>query len=90
VIILCFGLAGGIIGRTKGSSFVVWFLVAAIVPVIGLMAAILYRVEDDEPRQRCPGCGRICMAYDALCVGCGTELEFTDEIELLPPASHTR
>src|SRR5689334_5559640 len=87
-IALAFGLAAGIIGRTKGSSFIVWFLIGAIVPLIGLAAAILYRFETDEPRQRCPGCGRICMAYDALCVRCGTELELTDDTELLAPASH--
>lgn len=90
VIAISFGLAGGIIGRAKGSSFVIWFLIATIVPVIGLAAAILYRVESDEPRQVCPGCGRICMLYDAICVRCGTELELTDETELVAPASHVR
>ena len=85
-----FGLAGGIIGKTKGSSFVVWFLIAAILPFIGVIAALLYRVEDNELRQRCPGCGRVCMAYDALCVRCGTELELTDETELLAPASQSQ
>ena len=87
-ICIGFGLAGGIVGKGKGSSFVVWFLISAILPFIGLIAALLYRVEDNEPRQRCPGCGRICMAYDALCVRCGTELELTDETELLAPVSH--
>lgn len=90
VVAISFGLAAGIIGRAKGSSFFIWFLIAAVVPVIGLAAAILYRVESDEPRQRCPGCGRVCMAYDALCVRCGTELELTDETELLAPASQSR
>jgi hypothetical protein len=90
VIIFFFGLAGGIIGRAKGSSFFIWFLIAAIVPVIGVVAAVLYRVEDNEPRQRCPGCGRICMAYDAICTGCSTELEFSDDTELLPPVSQSR
>ena len=86
-IALAFGLAGGIVGKLKGSSFVLWFLIALIVPVLGLLAAILYRFEDEEPRQRCPGCGRICMAYDAICVRCGYELDYNDETELLAPPS---
>ena len=78
VIALSFGLAGGIVGRLKGSSFFIWFIVSAVVPVIGLLAAVAYRSERDELRRRCPTCGRVCMLYDALCVRCGTELEFPD------------
>ena len=33
IICLFFGLAGGIVGRMKGSSFLLWFLISAIVPV---------------------------------------------------------
>ena len=73
---MCFGLAGGIVGRLKGSSFFIWFLISAIVPVIGLLAALAYRVERDELRRQCPQCGRLCKLYDALCVRCGAELEF--------------
>jgi hypothetical protein len=90
VIAFSFALAAGIVGRAKGSSFFIWFVIGGLVPLIGLAAAVLYRVESDEPRQRCPGCGRICMAYDALCVRCGTELELTDDTELLAPASHSK
>ena len=78
VIALSFGLAGGIVGRIKGSSFFIWFIVSAVVPVIGLLTAIVYRSERDEPRRRCPTCGRVCKLHDALCVRCGTELEFPD------------
>lgn len=77
VIAFFFGLAGGVVGRLKGSSFFVWFLIAAIVPFVGLIAAILYRGEVDEPRRQCPRCGKTCMLYDALCTRCGMELEFT-------------
>jgi hypothetical protein len=79
VIALSFGLAGGIIGKIKGSSFFIWFVVAGVVPVIGLVTAIAYRSERDELRRRCPGCGRVCKLHDALCVRCGTELEFPDQ-----------
>ena len=80
-----FGLAGGFVGRAKGSSFVLWFLISGIVPFLGLAAAVLYRVERDEPRRACPGCGRVVFLYEALCTNCGTELEYTDEV--LPPES---
>ncbi len=85
VIAFFFGLAGGVIGKVKGSSFVLWFLVSAIPPFAGVLAAILYRVERDEPRRVCPGCGRVVKLYDALCTRCGTELEYTDEV--IPPES---
>jgi hypothetical protein len=78
IICLFFGLAGGVIGRIKGSSFLLWFLIAAIPPFIGLLAAIMYRVEDDEPRRRCPTCGKVVPVYDALCTRCGTELEYPE------------
>ena len=73
-----FGLAGGIVGRLKGSSFFLWFAISAIVPFVGLAAAVLYRVESDELRRVCPGCGRLVKLHDAVCTRCGTELEFPD------------
>lgn len=78
VICFFFGLSGGIIGRAKGSSFVIWFLISAILPVIGLIAALAYRNDRDELRRQCPGCGRVVKLHDALCTRCGTELEFPD------------
>jgi uncharacterized BrkB/YihY/UPF0761 family membrane protein len=80
VIAFCFGLAGGIVGKIKGSSFMLWFLISAVVPFIGLMAAIAYRYEREEPRRECPKCGRITKAYDALCTRCGEELEFPEQL----------
>ena len=78
IIALFFGLAGGMVGRLKGSSFLLWFLISAILPFLGLLAALLYRNERDELRRRCPGCGRVVKLHDALCTHCGTELEFPD------------
>ena len=65
-------------GRMKGSSFLVWFLISGLVPFFGLLAAVFYRREDRELRRRCPECGRILKIYDAICVRCGTELEFPE------------
>jgi hypothetical protein len=78
VIMLFFGLAGGIVGRIKGSSFFVWFLISGLVPFLGLLTAIFSRSETGELRRQCPGCGRIVKLHDALCTSCGTELEFPD------------
>jgi hypothetical protein len=78
VIALFFGLAGGMVGRLKGSSFLLWFLISAVLPVLGLAGALLYRFETEELRRQCPGCGRVCMLYDAICTRCGMELEFPD------------
>ena len=78
VIALSFALAGGLVGRMKGSSFFIWFLISGVLPVIGLVGALLYRTERDELRRQCTGCGRIVKLHDALCTRCGTELEFPD------------
>jgi hypothetical protein len=78
VILLFFGLAGGIVGRMKGSSFFIWFLVSFCVPFIGLLTAVLYRYENRELRRQCPECGRVIKLQDTVCTACGAELEFPD------------
>ena len=85
VICVFFGLAGGIVGRVKGSSFFIWFLVSAFVPIVGLVAAILYRPEGNESRRRCPRCGKVLKLYDQVCMGCGLDLDFPEAT--LPPES---
>jgi hypothetical protein len=66
VILLFFGLAGGMVGRMKGSSFFIWFLVSFCVPFIGLATAVLYRYDNRELRAQCPECGRVVQLYDAV------------------------
>jgi hypothetical protein len=78
VICLFFGLAGGVVGRIKGSSFVLWFLISGLIPILGLLTAICYRWDDRELRRRCPGCGRVVKLHDAICTRCGAELEFPE------------
>jgi hypothetical protein len=78
VICVFFGLAGGVVGRLKGSSFLVWFLISALIPFLGLLAALCYRWEDRELRRQCPRCGRVLKLHDAKCMRCGHELEFPD------------
>jgi len=85
-IALAFGLAGGLVGRIKGSSFFLWFMISAIVPVIGLVAALLYRYDTAEPVRPCPRCGKVVKLHDALCTRCGEELEFP-EVDSEAPAA---
>src|SRR5437764_880754 len=62
VIALSFAFAGGFVGRIKGSSFVLWFIISGAFPFIGLAAALLYRFETEELRRRCPVCGNVGVA----------------------------
>jgi hypothetical protein len=78
-IALLFGLAGGLVARSKGGSFVLWFLISAAVPMVGLIAALLFRSELDEPDRTCPRCGTTCKVYAALCMRCGMELEYPED-----------
>lgn len=89
IIAICFGLAGGIVGRIKGSSFFVWFGISLCLPFIGLVAALLFRWEKDELRRQCPSCGKVVKLHDALCTRCGGELEFP-EVALAPESAATR
>lgn len=76
VILFWFGLAGGFVGRSKGGSFVLWFLISFCMPVIGLLTAVVARRENEELRRQCPECGKIVKLHDAVCTRCGTELDF--------------
>jgi hypothetical protein len=91
VILFSFGLAGGIVGKIKGSSFFIWFLVSFCVPFIGLLTAVFYRDDNRELRRQCPNCGKVLKLHDAICNRCGEELEFPD-VAIAPKAavSHRR
>jgi hypothetical protein len=79
-LIICFffGLAGGWVGKAKGSSFLLWFLISGLIPVLGLLAAVLYRFESDEVRRQCPNCGKVVKLYDQVCMRCGEDLDFPE------------
>ena len=78
VVLFFFGLSAGIIGKTKGSSFWLWFAVGFFTAFIGPIAALVSRNERNELRRQCPGCGKVVKLHDALCTRCGTELDFPD------------
>jgi hypothetical protein len=84
IIAVSSGLATGIIGRAKGSSFFLWFIVGTVVPILGLIAVVLYRNEGDEPERRCPNCNKIVKLYVQVCPRCGTDLFLPDPSEVRP------
>lgn len=87
---LCCGVGAGIIGRSRGQSFWIWFMVALVLPVLGNLAAALSRNENDEPRRLCPQCQSVRKAYDAKCMHCGAELEYPADDELIPSVNQLR
>jgi hypothetical protein len=84
-IALSFGVATAIIGRAKGSSFFIWLIVGTVLPLIGLVAVILYRSEKLEPERRCPQCGKVVKLYVQVCPRCGTDLYLPDPAEVRQP-----
>lgn len=86
IIALFFGLAGGAVGKIKGSSFWIWFLLSALIPFIGLACAVLYRTDNKELRRQCPECGRIVKLHDAICTRCGAELEYPEDPDEIIPS----
>ena len=88
-ILLTSALAAGIVGRIKGSSFVIWFLVGLCLPLFGVLIALLWRWEKYEPKRRCEECGNVVALHDQVCMRCGRDLEWPDEA-LVPrsPGAH--
>ena len=85
VMVFC-GLSAGIIGKIKGSSFVIWFLVGGALPIIGTIAALLYRWERDELRRECEECGSVVALSDQVCMRCGRDLDWPEEVFAPRPA----
>jgi hypothetical protein len=86
VIAISFGLATGFIGKAKGSSFWIWFVVGLVLLVLGLAAVIVYRGESEEPERRCPRCGNIEKLYVQVCTRCGADLYLPPPDEIRRPA----
>jgi hypothetical protein len=84
VIAFFFGLSAGAIGKIKGSSFFLWFLVGAVLPVFGTLAAIFYRYERNEPRRECDECGRIMPMTDQVCRRCGADQSMPSRLLVKP------
>jgi hypothetical protein len=80
VLMFFCGLSAAVIGKIKGSSFLVWFVVGAGLPLLGTVAAILYRFERDEPRRRCDECGFMMPVTSQVCRRCGADQEYPEEV----------
>ena len=76
VILFFFGLSAGTIGKIKGSSFLIWFLIGFCLPGLGTLVALLWRWERHEPRRACPTCGNVVAISDQVCMRCGEDLDF--------------
>ena len=81
-LVICFfcGLSAGVIGKWKGSSFLIWFLLGAVLPLLGTVAALLWRFEDNEPRRRCEECGNLVPLYQQVCNHCGRDLDWPEHL----------
>ena len=85
------GIVTGLIGRAKGSSFLLWLLIGTVLPIIGLVAVLMSRNEDAEPERQCPNCRKIVKLYVQVCPRCGTELYLPDPSETrMPPPRQSR
>ena len=81
-VVICFfcGLSAGFIGKWKGSSFFLWFVIGAVIPIVGTIAALAWRFEDEEPHRECPECGNVIPLYQQVCNRCGRDQEWPEEM----------
>jgi hypothetical protein len=80
LIPLVMGFITGAVGRHKGSSFVIWFIVGFILPGLGLLLVLLMRSERLDPRRECPNCHNIVGIAVQVCPRCGEDLEYPEEL----------
>jgi hypothetical protein len=85
IIALSFGLATAFVGRAKDSSFFLWLAIGTVLPILGLIAAILYRSERDEPERQCPTCTKVVKLHVQVCPRCGTDLYMPEPSEVRQP-----
>ena len=76
VILVFFGLSAGVIGKVKGSSFFLWFLIGFCLPFFGTIAALVSRNERATPMRACQDCGNVVPIHDQVCSRCGADLDF--------------
>ena len=80
VVMFFFGLSAGTIGKIKGGSFLIWFLIGFALPLLGTLAAMLHRWERHEQHRRCEECGNVVSMTDQVCMRCGRDLDFPSEV----------
>lgn len=77
--LFCCGLSAGIVGKYKGGSFVIWYLIGFCLPVVGTIAAFMSRWESQEVRRQCESCGKLQPAYVQVCTRCGYDMDFPEQ-----------
>jgi ribosomal protein S27AE len=82
VLIIFTGLSAGIVAKIRGNSFWIWFAIGFVLPLIGTIAALLYRREGEIPRRECPECGNRVAIHDQVCMSCGRDLEWRPDFTL--------
>jgi ribosomal protein L40E len=80
VLILFCGLSAGIVAKSRGNGFWIWFAIGLVVPFLGTIAALLYRRERDVQKVACPQCGATVAIHDQVCMRCGMDLALPDEL----------
>lgn len=78
MILVFFGLSAGAVGKLKGGSFLLWFLVGFCLPFFGTLAALVSRNERQTPLRACPECGNVVPIHDQVCNSCGADLDFPE------------
>ncbi len=81
MILFFFGLSAGAIGKIKGSSFFLWFLIGFCLPFLGTLAALVSRGEREAVLRSCPACTNVVPIHDQICNRCGADLDFPTEID---------
>lgn len=77
---LILGVVTAAIAKHKGSSFVIWFVVGFLFPGVGLLAVFLMRSSKFDPRRECPNCGALLPITSQVCMRCGEDLEYPEEL----------
>jgi ribosomal protein S27AE len=82
VLIVFTGLSAGIVAKIRGNSFLIWFAVGFVLPVLGTVAALLYRRDGEVPTRECPDCGNAVAIHDQVCMQCGRDLDWSQDLTL--------
>lgn len=80
VILFFFGLSAATIGKIKGHSFSLWFLIGFCLPIVGTLAALA--APNDRraaPRlRRCIECPNVMPIHVQVCPRCGADLPYVE------------
>ena len=84
VIIFFCGLSAGTVAKIRGNGFLIWFAIGLVLPLIGTIAALLYRSERKVEKKECPECGAPVAIHDQVCMKCGHDIEWLFDDPVTP------